>query len=136
MKSFLLTAVILSANVAFAAINTVQAFDMEMSLSIDGKAVTSPRIIAKEGEKETYLHEADGQKSLIEVVAKDAKTKDGTAAIEMEFTISQIAEDGTAKIISQPRILALPNSEAEITVGGNGRPNVLALKVIANKLSF
>lgn len=136
MKKLLLIAATVYAGAALAAIQNIKAFDMEMNLSIDGKAVSAPRIIAKEGEKETYVQEVDGHKNLIEVIAKEVKTQDGQAAIQMAFTVSEIAEDGTAKVISQPQITALPNSEAEITVSGNGRPNLLALKVIANKLSF
>jgi len=136
MKKTIFTAIVLSSQFALSAIGTVKAFDMEMNLSIDGKAVSTPRIIAKEGEKEIYIHEANGERNSIEVLAKEVKTQDGVQAIEMIFTVSRIAEDGSSKVIAQPHITALPNSQAMIQVGENVRPNMLSLKVVANNVTF
>jgi type II secretory pathway component GspD/PulD (secretin) len=143
MKSLLTVAALLLSCSSFAAKRHIQpatgnlkAFDLEMNLTIDGQQISAPRIIAKEGEKETYIQETDGQKSIIEVVAKEETAPDGKAAINMAFTISRVSEDGTTTVISQPHILAAPNSEAQIEVGGNGRPQTISMKVVANKVTF
>ncbi|MCC2679960.1 MAG: hypothetical protein K0R29_2536 [Pseudobdellovibrio sp.] len=137
MKNVFIAAVLLVSNMALAAINNpIKAFDIEMNLSIDGKQVSTPRIIVKEGEKGVFTQEVDGQKSIIEVVAKEIRRSDLTKAIKMEFTVSKIDADGKVVVLSTPKIIAANNSEAQITVGETGRPEALSLSVVANKLNF
>lgn len=49
----------------------------------------------------------------------------------MTFVVGKIAKDGSRTIVSQPRIISLPNEKAQITVGENGKPEVLSLSVVA-----
>lgn len=113
-----------------------KAFDLKMDLSIEGKHVSSPRIVVKEGEKGTITQESNGEKSFIEVVAKEEKAPNGKQAIHMTFVVGKIATDGTRTIVSQPQIISIPNEKAQITVGENGKPEVISLSVIANKTTL
>jgi type II secretory pathway component GspD/PulD (secretin) len=115
---------------------STKAFDLKMDLSIEGKHVSSPRIVVKEGEKGTITQESNGKKSFIEVVAKEDKAPNGKLAIHMTFLVGKIASDGTRTIVSQPQIISMPNEKAQITVGENGKPEVLSLSVIANKTTL
>jgi type II secretory pathway component GspD/PulD (secretin) len=134
MKSLLVAAVIFSSAISFA--TGTKGYDLEMKLSIDGKNVASPRLIVKEGQKGTVVQESNGVKSVIEVVAKEVKTEDGSKAIKMAFVVSNMNSDGTSKVISQPQILARPNTEALIEVGQSGNPKLLSLKVVAKNIIF
>lgn len=113
-----------------------KAFDLKMDLSIEGKHVSSPRIVVKEGEKGTITQESNGQKSFIEVVAKEDKAPNGKQAIFMTFVVGKIANDGTRTVISQPQIISIPNEKAQISVGEKGNPDLLSLSVIANKTTL
>lgn len=136
MKNVLFAAIFAFSNLALAAVENFKAFDLEMNLSIDGKAVSTPRIIVKEGEKGIVTQEVDGQISTIEVVAKEIRRADFTKAIKLEFTVSKVSADGKSTVISKPKIIAAPNAEALIQVGETGRPEALSLSVVANKINF
>jgi len=95
MKNILFAAALLTSTLAFASIpKAIKAFDIDMNLVMDGKQVSTPRIIVKEGEKGTVVQEVDGQKSVIEVVAKEIRRSDFSKAIKMEFTVSKVNADG------------------------------------------
>ena len=103
-----------------------------MDLAINGKKVSSPRLTVLEGEKGTITQEDKNGKTMIEVIAKENIAPNGKKGIFMNFTVSQIAQDGTAKIISQPQIIAFPKQKAEITVGDSSSKQELNLSVVAN----
>ncbi len=128
MKQLLLTLICLISVSVFANQKT---FDLKIDFSIDGKHVSSPRIVVKEGEKGTITQDVDGYQTFIDVVAKEEQSPSGQSAIRMNFVIGKIALDGTRKIVSQPQIISIPNEEAQITVGQSGKSETLSLSVIA-----
>lgn len=109
-----------------------KAFDLKIEMSVDGKHVSSPRIVVKEGEKGTVIQESNGEKNFIEVVAKEGKAPNGVQGIHMAFVVGKIANDGSRTVVSQPQILSIPNEKAQITIGEKGKPEVLSLSVVAN----
>lgn len=133
MGKFLGTLVCLFSVSVFA---SQRAFDLQMDLSLEGQHVSSPRMIVKEGEKGTITQESNGQKTFIEVVAREDKTPTGKQAIHMTFVVGKISKDGTRTLVSRPRISVVPNEKAQITVGEEGKPEVLSLSVIATKTNL
>ncbi len=137
MKNILFVAVMALSTTAFASIErSIKAFDIDMNLAIDGKQVSTPRIIVKEGEKGIVTQEVGGQISKIEVVAKEIRRSDLSKAIRLDFTVSKVSADGKSTVISKPRIIVANNAEAMITSGETGRPEALSLSVVANKITF
>lgn len=132
MKTILMMTICLFAVTSFA---KTAAFDLKVELSIDGKPSTSAQIIVAAGQKGSVTQENDGQKNFIDVVAKEDKASNGKQAIFMDFVIGKIEKDGTKKILSTPKIIALPNEEAQITVGSS-KPEVVFLKVTATKTTL
>jgi hypothetical protein len=122
MGKFLVAIICLISNSVFA---SQEAFDLQMDQSIDGKHISSPRIVVKEGEKETIIQESNGQKSFIEVIVKEDKAPNSKQAIFMTFVVGKIALDGSRTIVSQPQITSIPNEKAQITVGKGGQPGLL-----------
>jgi hypothetical protein len=110
-----------------------KAFDLKMELSLEGKHISSPKVIVKEGETKTIVEESNGQKTYIEVSAKQDKASGGKQTIYMAFVIGKIASDGSKTVISTPRITAAPNETAQISIGEKGAPDLLSLSVIANE---
>ena len=112
----------------------IPAYDLQMDLSIDGKQVSSPRILVKEGATASVLQDVNGQKTYLDVVAtKDPKNK---SYILMKFEIGTISPTGEKKMISTPQILARENNRSKISVGdANGKEEV-SVSITATKRSL
>lgn len=108
-------------------------FDIQIDLSMDGRHVTSSKLVINNGEKGSIVHEKTGEKIFLEVVATDGKAPDGQPAVDMIFEIGRILNNGQRSIISQPRIMALEGEKAEITVGDQNQNELISLSVLANK---
>ncbi len=93
-------------------------YDLKMDLTMNGKHMSSPRVLVKAGEKATIAQEGKNGGSFIEVVATEGEVQ-GNAGIMMSFTVGTIDKKGARTIVSRPKILAVENSEARITVGEN-----------------
>ena len=124
------------AEISALAVGELRAFDLDVNMTIDGHPISTSKIIVKEGESETFVRETEGEKNIVSVIAKESTAPDGTKAIKMAFTISKIAADGSTKIISEPQILVRPGLEAMIESGQVGRPKLISMKVVANKVRF
>lgn len=111
-------------------------YDLKMDLSINGKLVSTPKLMVKAGETATILQESDSktpndQKTFIEVVAKEGP-KDKNSGILMNFTVGVISKNGERTIRSTPRILVKENEVGQITIGGKGEEE-LSLSVVAKR---
>jgi hypothetical protein len=126
MKSLFVIIIGLLSLQSFAGTNN---FDIKAELSIHGKLVARPHIVAIPNEMVT-IRQMDGnhKETLIEMVASEVK--DG---VMMKFTVIYI-ENGKNTVISKPQILALFGEPAEITVGEDGEQETLNLKVIATRV--
>lgn len=116
---------------AFASTN---GYDLKMDLSMNGKHVSSPRIIVKAGEKGTINQKTDTEESFIEVVATEGQVQNNKG-IMMNFTVGYIGKNGERTIVSKPQILAKENEPALITVGEKDGTE-LSLSVVAKRKSL
>lgn len=124
-------ALILVGSSAFASTN---GYDLKMDLSMNGKHVSSPRIILKAGEKGTINQKTDTEESFIEVVATEGQVQNNKG-IMMNFTVGYIGKNGERTIVSKPQILAKENEPALITVGEKDGTE-LSLSVVAKRKSL
>ncbi|MDO9180974.1 MAG: hypothetical protein Q7U04_01135 [Bacteriovorax sp.] len=114
---------------AFAASNT---YDLKMNLMLNGKHVSSPRIIVRAGERATITQKQGDEESYIDVIATESTSQN--KGIMMNFTIGKIDKDGTKTIIASPGILAKENAESNITINQDTSVNPeLSLTVIAKR---
>ncbi len=97
-------------------------YDLKMELTMNGKHMSSPRVLVRAGEKAMIEEEGKNGGSFIEVIATEGEAK-GNAGIMMSITVGTIDKKGARTIISRPKILAVENSEARITVGENENGN-------------
>ena len=113
-----------------------KAYDLQMELTIDGKHVSSPRVLVKPGETASVTQQSETDNSFIEVVATEG-TLQNHSGILMKFVVGTIDKDGKRTIVSHPEILAKENEPATITVGQkNGSPEELSLSVVAERKTF
>lgn len=115
------------------AFGSTKGYDLKMELSLNGKHISSPRIIVKEGETATVTQKTDSEESFIEVVAIEGTVQNHNS-IMMKFVVGTISKNGERTIVSKPQILARENEPAQITVSEkeNG-PVQLSLSVIAKR---
>lgn len=117
-----------------AAIRSTKAFDLDMQLSLNGKLVSSPRVLAKNGETALITQTVDGddEQSFIEITALDGSIL-GNDGIMMTFTVGKIGPNGERKILSKPQVFAQENQKAEVTVEQVDGDNkeMLSLTVLA-----
>lgn len=123
-------AVLFFGNTVFAA---QAGYELDMKLSLDGKHVSSPRLIVKEGEAGLIVQKTDTEESFIEVVATEGAIQNNTGIL-MKFVVGVIAPDGTRTVLSKPRILAMENQQ--ITVGNENGQESISLSVIAKRTSL
>ena len=127
MNKFILICALLIGSSVFAATN---AYDLKINLSKNGKSVSSPEMIVKEGELATITEESLTEKSFIEVVATEGAI-DQTKGILMKFSVGLIGKDGKKTISGTPQILAQEGQKAEIGFD-NGKERI-SLSVIAKR---
>ena len=115
---------------AFASSN---AYDLKMDLSLNGKHVSSPRVIVNEGEPATITQKTDSEGMFIEVVATEGSVQNHKG-IMMKFTIGTIGKNGERIIIAKPQVLARENEPAKITQSEEGsQREQLSLSVVAKR---
>lgn len=109
-------------------------YDLKMDLSMNGKHVSSPRMIVKAGEMGTIQQKSNNEETFIEVVATEGQVQN-RKGILMNFTVGYIGQNGARKIVSQPQILSKENETAVVTVGGKDQTE-LTLSVVARRTSL
>jgi type II secretory pathway component GspD/PulD (secretin) len=117
-------------NSAFAA--TTNGYDLKMDLSLNGKHISSPRVIVKASETATITQKTDTEETFIEVIAAEGEIQNHKGIL-MKFTVGTINKDGKRTIISKPQILAKENEKSQITVGESGSSENLSLSVLAKR---
>ncbi|MGZ3768544.1 MAG: hypothetical protein ACXVCP_02270 [Bdellovibrio sp.] len=107
---------------------------LKMELSMNGKKVSSPRIIVLEGEAGSVTQETPTEKTFIEVVAKEGAIQNHKGIL-INFVVGYIGQDGKRNIVSKPQILAKENETAQVSVGENGK-ETMSLSVVAQRKSL
>ena len=107
-------------------------YDLKMELSMNGKIISSPQILAKAGETATVTQKTDDQENFIEVTAIDGSIL-GNDGIMMTFVVGTIAKDGSRTILSKPQIFAEENKQSEIMLEQDGSNEMLSLSVVAKR---
>lgn len=110
-------------------------YDLKMELSMNGKKVSSPRIIVREGETGSITQETSNEKTFIEVVAKEGEIQNHKG-IMMNFVVGYIGQDGKRTIVSKTQILTKENETAQITVGNDDGKETMSLSVVAQRKSL
>jgi type II secretory pathway component GspD/PulD (secretin) len=113
---------------AFASTN---AYDLKMELSLNGRPLSSPHLVVKEGEKASILQDSNGEKTFVDVVTTE-KMMDGERVVFMDFKIGTISATGERKVIASPQITTFENEKAKISVGEDGKEDV-SLSVVATR---
>ncbi len=136
MKSLglaLLAATLAMTGSAFASTN---AYDLKMDLSLNGKHVSSPHVIAKEGKPATITQENSSNGHFIEVIATEGSIQNHKGIL-MKFVVGTIGKNGERTIISRPQVVAKEGEPAKITQSDskNGA-EYLSLSVTAKKTTL
>lgn len=113
-------------------IAAISGYDLKMELSLNGKIISSPQILAKAGETATITQKTDDQENFIEVTAIDGSIL-GNDGIMMTFVVGTVDKDGQRRILSKPQIFAKENKPSEITVEQDGSEEILSLSVVAKR---
>ena len=112
------------------ALASSNAYELKMELSMNGKHVSSPRIITEEGKPASVIQDSDGKKMFIDLIATENKTEN-KQAILMKFVIGTMSAAGEKKILYTPQIITLENKKAEIKIGDQPGKEDLSLSVVA-----
>lgn len=120
-------------------ISSAISYDIKMDLSLNGKVISSPQIIAKDGEVASITSGTEDGEHFIEVTAIEESIL-GNKGIMMTFVMGKIEKDGQRIILSKPQLFAKENQKSEVVVepiaeqvdGGVGQ-EMLSLSVIAKR---
>lgn len=120
---------VLSCSSAFA---RTGAYDLRMELAIDGRHISSPRIVAKADETASITQESGSQKIFLDVKASE-QAMSGKPGIHLKFLIGTISSTGQRKVLSSAEIIALEGKEAQITIGHQPGQEDISLAVVATR---
>ena len=120
------------ASAVLAAGPTATGYALKMELSMNGKVVSTPRLVVRSGETGSITEESAARKTFIEVTATEGSVQK-RKGIMMNFVVGLVAKDGTRTVLSRPSILANENEKAEITVANKESGETVALSVIATR---
>ncbi len=118
---------VLISSFSFAATN---GYDLKMEFSMNGKHVSSPRVIVKAGEMATITQKTDTEETFIEIIATEGEIQNNKGIL-MTAVIGTVSSDGTKTIISKPQILAKENKTALIQIGN--KDSEISLSIIAKR---
>jgi hypothetical protein len=125
---FLILCLLTMSGAAFA---SSQIYDLSMDLFLNGKHVSSPKMILKEANKASVSQVSKENGTFIDVVASEVSAEKNKGIL-MKFVIGKIDNKGQKIILSTPQIVANENEKAEITVKANkAQPDTLTLTVTA-----
>lgn len=111
-------------------IASTTSYELKMDLSLNGKHVSSPRIIANEGEVATIVQESDDKETFIDVITTKADIKN---TVMMTFTVGTIGKNGERTILARPQVLARENEAASFSQGKTGGQEIISLSVTAKR---
>lgn len=107
-------------------------YDLRLAINLNGNDMINPTVITKNGETATVIHEANGEKIVVEVAAIDASEK-AKNVVNLKFTLKRIDIHGNESVLGRPQISALINEEAMISTTENNGESY-TVKVTARKL--
>ncbi len=118
-----------------AAMASTAGYDLKMDLSLNGKNVSSPRVVVKAGEMAsiTQTSEKGEASSFIEVVVSEGEIKNHKGIL-IKFKVGSISKTGERTVLSEPQILAKENEPAKVTVSNKeGGIEQISLSVVAKR---
>ena len=92
-------------------------YHLDVELSIDGKAVASPKIVVLKNKKGTIVVDSSESKTFIDVIATEGEVGK-SKGILMKFELGRLNDKGQRELLSKPTILAQSGSKATIQVKG------------------
>lgn len=110
-------------------------YDLKMELSMNGKKVSSPRIVVREGETGSITQETAYEKTFIEVVAKEGSIQNNEGIL-MNFVVKYVGQGGKRTIVLKPQVLAKENKPAQITMGEEDGKETISLSILAQRKSL
>jgi hypothetical protein len=124
-------ALLMTFGTAFASANS---YDLKMDLSINGKHISSPKIIVEEGKVATVTQKNDnGEELFVVVIATKKELKNNKEAVAIKFTSGMLDKNGKRSIQYETKIIALENQMAKINQGSVNGKDELALSIVATK---
>lgn len=90
---------------------------VDMKLSLDGKLVSSPRVVINEGKKAEISDQntKDGTGTFMEVTVQRVPSEDDDQAL-LQMVVGRYVK-GKKEILGSPQIMALENEEAAMEIG-------------------
>ncbi|WP_413290623.1 hypothetical protein [Bdellovibrio sp. HCB337] len=134
-KAILASLILVSSTLSVATTKEMKsAFELQMELSIDGKKVASPSLIALEGEKASISQRNENSKdgSFIEVVTTQEKSETNSNMITLSFVVGTIDRDGKRTILASPRVITIENEKATVSIDQEDQDEV-SLSVVARR---
>ena len=105
-----------------------QAIELNVDLSLNGKHIMSPKILAKDGEKTTVTSGQGAERTYMEVIATE-RLLNNKKAVQMNFVIGTINAGGKKTVLSNSTLITRENNRGEIqTVEENGEAIVISAK--------
>lgn len=130
MKFLILIVAIFNSQFASAA---PQHYQIESKIFVDGKLISSPRVISNSNEPAEITQNSENPKSQLrmKVVASDLTNENVKNGILMKFDVSYFANGRTIK--SSPQILAKAGELSSIEVGSDDGMPAMKIEVTASR---
>lgn len=129
MKVFLLGLFFISGEI----LAGTNGYELKINLSLNGKFISSPVILVKEGELATVDQKDSKDSSYIEVKATESIVSD-KKRIKMHFTVGIIDNSGQKIVTSKNNIIVRENETTKITLNENeDNSKHLAMSIIAKR---
>ncbi|MFZ4403033.1 MAG: hypothetical protein ACOYOK_02930 [Pseudobdellovibrionaceae bacterium] len=127
--------VIALAFIGSTALASAKGYDLKIDFSLNGKHISSPRLIVKAGEVASISQTTANQEGFFIDVTANESAVQSHKGILMKFVVGVIEKNGQRTIKAKPQILAKENEPAQITVGENNKDEV-ALSVLVHRKSL
>lgn len=86
-------------------------YDLQMRLLSEGKEISAPRVIVREGEKATIIEESANKKTQIDILAKELQN---SIALDVNVRTSETGQTGSLVHTGSFLINVTPNEKAQI----------------------
>lgn len=131
MKNLFAIIILFLAGTAWAA---PRQYEIDMELMVDGKVVSTPKIITMEGTKAS-IESAGAEGGTFVEVTPSEKTIKGVDGILMEMKVGFVDDTGFRRVLAQPRILAKDGAKAQIILDDKKKNQEVTLKATAKRVS-
>lgn len=86
-------------------------YDLQMRLLSEGKEISAPRVVVREGEKATIIEETGNKKTQIDILAKEVQN---SIALDVNVRTSESGQTGSLVHTGSFLINVTPNEKAQI----------------------